>query len=82
MNKVVQKIRENSGFTLVELLIATGILSVLMLGFTGYLFYQSRMGKIQESRQNFGYVESSILNAAGQEDALSQSEKLQVSDVK
>jgi prepilin-type N-terminal cleavage/methylation domain-containing protein len=81
MKKIAKILHGNSGFTIVELLIATGILSVLMLGFSGYMYYQSKMGKMQESKQNYNYVESSILNAAGQEDALIQSEKLQVSDV-
>ena len=69
--------QSRSGFTLVELLIATGILSVLMLGFTGYMFYQARMTKLQESNQSFGHMQSSILNATSQEEAVSQSEKLE-----
>ena len=76
MLKPAKYTSSNSGFTLVEILIATGILSVLMLGFTSYLFYQSRMGKIQDNKQNLNYVQSSILNAAGQEETLSHSEKI------
>ncbi len=81
MQKLVIKkqLGSDSGFTLVELMIATGILSVLMIGFSSYMFYQSKMSKSQESKQSFGYVQSSILNAASQEDAVSQSEKLEVS---
>lgn len=81
MGKLSLKMKSESGFTLVELMIAAGILSVLMLGFSGYMYYQSRMNKMQESKQSYNNVESGILNAAGQEDALIQSEKLQVSDV-
>lgn len=81
MKKNAKILRREAGFTLAELMIAAGILSVVMLGFSGYMYYQSKMNKMQESRQNFNYVESSILNAAGQEEAMIQSEKLQVSDV-
>jgi prepilin-type N-terminal cleavage/methylation domain-containing protein len=65
------------GFTLVELLIATGILSVLLLAFTSYLFYQSRMSKFQTDRESYQSLQTSVLNSAGQEESLIQSERLE-----
>ena len=76
MKKWSKITNSNAGFTLIELMIATGILAVLMIGFTSYMFYQSRMSKAQASQKSLNYIQSGILNSAGQEDALSQSEKL------
>ncbi len=76
MIKAKKCLNSVSGFTLIEMMIVAGILSVLMLGFSGYMFYQSRMNKLQESKQNFNYIESSVLNSASDEEALIRSEKL------
>ena len=81
-SKLLRKICSNAGFTLIEMMVACGILSMLMLGFSGYMYYQTRMNKTQENRQNINYVQSSVLDAAGQQETLLRSEKLPASPLK
>lgn len=76
----MKNMNSENGFTLVEMMVVAGILSFLMLGFSAYLFYQSRMNKVQESKQSFNYLESSVLNATSDEDTLLRSEKLESSN--
>ena len=76
MSQQTHKNCSNAGFTLVEMMIAAGILSVIMLGFTGYIFYQGKMNSNQTSQQNVNYLESTVLKAAGDSDALMRSENL------
>jgi len=76
MKKQIQKTLSNTGFTLVEMMVASGILSIVLLGFSGYMFYQSKMTGNQNSIQNYNYVESNVMKAAGQPDTLLRSEIL------
>lgn len=76
---VIKKFKKrlgNSGFTLVELLVSASILLVIMLAFSTYLYYQSRMNNVARNKQNMVNLESTIMNAAGNEDAIKQSETM------
>lgn len=72
----IQKIRSESGFTLVEMMVVAGILSMLMLAFSAYMYYQTKMSKTQEARQNMNYLESTVINASGSQETLIKSENL------
>jgi len=72
----MNKFRSISGFTLVEMLISMGILSVLILGFSSYMYYQTKTNKSQETQQSLNNLQKTVLNAAGQEDSMILSEKL------
>jgi type II secretory pathway pseudopilin PulG len=80
MNKTtvrqIKKIRSDSGFTLIEMMLVGGIMATLMLGFTGYMYYQSKTNVNQVSQQNYNFLQKNILQAAGQADTLSRSENL------
>lgn len=65
------------GFTLMELMIVGGILSVLMLAFTGYMYQQVKQGKNQEAKQTYTQLKTGVLEASSQSESLSQSENLQ-----
>lgn len=77
----VKKKMNSKGFTLVELMVVSAILSVLMLAFTGYMFQQAKQTKASENKQNFTQLKASVLNAASQPDGLTSSEVLQAKDL-
>jgi prepilin-type N-terminal cleavage/methylation domain-containing protein len=66
-----------SGFTLVEMMIVGGILSVLMLAFSGYMFQQAKQNKVAESKQSYTQLKANVLSASSQADSLSSSETMQ-----
>ena len=66
---------DDSGFTLVELLISASILLVIMLAFSSYLYYQAKLNNTARNKQNMVNLESTIMNAAGNEDAIKQTER-------
>ena len=71
--------KNQSGFTLVEMMIATVVLGILMLGFSTYLFQQNKQSKAREVNENFIELQNSVLNSAGQTQNLSASENMQFS---
>jgi len=74
MKKVLSS---QSGFTLVEMMIVGGILSVLMLAFSGYMFQQAKQNKVAESKQSYTQLKANVLSASSQADSLSSSETMQ-----
>ena len=76
MNQRIKKHLNNSGFTLVEMLVAAGVLSIIVLGFSGYMFYQSKTNNNQTAQQNMNYLQTTVLKASAQPDALIRSENL------
>jgi len=73
--------RNESGFTLVEMMIVGAILSVLMLAFSGYMFQQAKQNQVAQSKQNYTQLKANVLNAASQSDTLSSSETIQFSNL-
>ena len=71
----------NEGFTLMELMIAGIILAVLMLGFSSYMFQQSKQAKMQETKQSYTQLKANLLNVSSQSDSLTASESLKFSDL-
>ena len=74
-------ILSRQGFTLIEMMVVGIILSVLMLGFSSYMFQQARQGKTQENKQNYTQLKSNLLNTSSQSDSLTASESLKFSDL-
>ncbi len=79
--KAFTKVLSNKGFTLVEMMVVAGILSVLMLGFTGYMFQQAKQNKVAEAKQSYTQLKSNVLNASAQPETLSSSETMQFSEL-
>lgn len=67
-----------SGFTLVETMIVTLIISILSIGFASYLYQQSRQTNLSQSKQNVAQLQYNVLTAAGKPDSLLKSETLPV----
>jgi prepilin-type N-terminal cleavage/methylation domain-containing protein len=74
MNKALSN---QSGFTLIEMMIVGGILSVLMLAFSGYMFQQAKQNKVAEAKQSYTQLKANVLSASAQADSLSSSETMQ-----
>jgi prepilin-type N-terminal cleavage/methylation domain-containing protein len=81
MIKFKNPIANNDGFTLIEMMIVGGILAVLMLAFSGYMFQQAKQNKVAESKQSYTQLKANVLNASSQADSLSSSETLQFSNL-
>jgi len=64
------------GFTLVEITIVVGIVSILVVSFSGYMYYRSKMNGSLVNRQNYNFLQSTILQAAGDDATLIRSEQL------
>ena len=77
MNSFKKSLNNQSGFTLIEMMIVGGILAVLMLAFSAYMFQQAKQSKVAESKQNYTQLKANVLNASSQADSLSSSETLQ-----
>ena len=56
----MKTLNNQSGFTLVEILIAAGMLSMLALGFATYMFNVSKQQKHVEEKNNFAMLSTSI----------------------
>ena len=50
----------NDGFTLVEVMVTAGLLSVLALGFATYMFNVTKQQKHVEEKNNFSMLSTSI----------------------
>lgn len=72
--------KSESGLTLVEMMVVAGILSFLMLGFSTYMYYQGKSNQTQQNRENMNALQSSVVNAAAQEDTLNRSESLKINN--
>ena len=77
MGKFKKALSNENGFTLVEMMIVGGILSVLMLAFSGYMFQQAKQNKVAESKQSYTQLKANVLNASSQADSLTSSETIQ-----
>jgi prepilin-type N-terminal cleavage/methylation domain-containing protein len=76
--KINQKALSNqSGFTLVEVMVVSVIFSVLMLAFSSYMYQQVKLNKAAENKQSYGQLKSSVLEASSQSESLSASENMQ-----
>ncbi len=71
----------NDGFTMIELMVAGVILALLMLGFSSYMFNQSKQAKQAETKQNYSQLKSNLLNVSSQSDSLTASESLTFSNL-
>ena len=71
----------NQGFTLIEMMIVGGILSVLMLAFSSYMFQQAKQNKVAEAKQSYTQLKANVLSASSQADSLSSSESMQFSNL-
>ena len=76
-SKIFNRLASEQGFTLVETMIVTAILSVLMLAFTSYMYQQNKQSKNQEAKQTYTQLKSGVLDASSQAESLSQSENMQ-----
>ncbi len=72
--------KSQSGFTLVEMMVIAGVISVLAIGFAAYLFQQTKQLRVGQSRENTNQLQINILSSSGKSDILSQSENLQIKD--
>ena len=70
-----------AGFTLIEVMIVGAILSILMLGFAGYMYQQARQSKMMSNKNSYEQLKTNVLNAAGQPESLQSSETLQFNDL-
>ena len=75
-------INSNAGFTLIEIMVVIGIMSVLSIGFASYLYQQNMQTKASASRQNMSRLQNTVLSAAGKADTLLQSEALPTTPLK
>lgn len=72
------RVKSQSGFTLVELMVVVGVIAVLAIGFASYLYQQTRQQQAGQARENIGQVQANVLSASGKSDVLIQSENLQI----
>jgi prepilin-type N-terminal cleavage/methylation domain-containing protein len=70
-------LRNESGFTLVEMMIVAAIIGILMLAFTGYMFQQMKANKELSNAQNTTALKGGVIEAAAQPEAVSRSEALE-----
>ena len=78
MRGLTRKILKNqNGFTLVEMMVVVAITGILVVGFASYLYTQTKQQKAMEAKQNYGQLKAQVLNAASQDQNLSASENLQ-----
>ncbi len=78
---MLTKLRSNqSGFTLVELMVAGAILSVLVLGFATYMYNQSKQQKALDLRRDSSAFKTEIINSITSE-SLMKSEEAEIGSI-
>ena len=74
------KINREGGFTLVEVMVIGSLVAMLMLGFSIFMFQQSRKSRSQEIQQNVEQQKQRVVDAASQPETLIRSEQLSFED--
>ena len=69
--------KSQAGFTLVEMTVIAGVISVLAVGFSAYMYQQTKHLNAGTSRESINQLQMNMLNASGKADVLTQSEGLQ-----
>lgn len=69
--------RDQNGFTLVEVMVVGGLLMMMALGLTMFSFRQSQAQRAQEIQQNTENLKQNIVDASSQPETLIQSEQYQ-----
>ena len=72
--KSLKILKSEQGFTLVELMVSVAILSFLIIGFTAYMYQQTKQGKMAENRQSFSQLKGNLATVTAQIDCLTQSQ--------
>lgn len=79
---VIQKTLKNeAGFTLIDMLIFSAILAAMIAGFSSYQASKTQQRNIQTIRKDYRTLQDSVENTARQISALSESEDLQLANL-
>ena len=82
MNKVFiaqffqKRLRNESGFSLIETMVIGTILVLMMVAFTSYMFQQARQQRNQATFENITQLKSNLVDQASQPDMIINSEQL------
>lgn len=77
----MQKPRNIDGFTMVEMLVVAGVVAVLAIGFSAYLYQQSRSVKFADNKNSVQKLQADVLIASGSADQITSTEELQYNDL-
>lgn len=69
--------KDQNGFTLVEVMIVGGLLMMMALGLTMFSFRQSQIQRAQEIQQNVESLKQNMMDATTQPETLIQTEQYQ-----
>lgn len=74
-------LNNQSGFTLVELMITAAIIGILMIAFTGWLFQNMQQTKDANNTSVYNQLTGGVKDAAAQAEAVGKSEAAQFQDL-
>ena len=68
--------QNTAGFTMLELMVTVGIISILSVSFAMYLYQQSKQTKAGDSALSYSKLQNTILTCAGSSKCLKEAEAL------
>lgn len=77
MNELKKRLKNIDGFTMMDVMIISGILLTMIASFSAYQFSRNKELKAQEARTNVNQVKENVRSSAVQAHSLSNSEELQ-----